>query len=385
MQKFFFLMKRFWWRSDSPTSLRTIQRIVLLGVALSAVGMLLSSGMIRGFEREYQKRILDFNAHLLVAPDRHFPVTEEKLREALSALESLRGETYQVNPYLMRETLFIHQGKIRGVVLKGMPLEKEGILLGKALAEKMGWQEGEKIKVMIPKGEEPLAHAIQKQPIAGTFESGIYEIDSQFALIDFKALQELFALPKEETGFEIKISQPTRAPQVAKELQEHLGPFASVQSWVDLNRPLFEALTLEKWAFRILMGFIVLVAAFNLIGAILLSIFRKRKSIAMLSALGLPPKQVRFLFASQGLFLGMGGLLFGVFLSLILSTLLHSLFPVAIDPEVYFLDRLPMAVEWKNIFMIAVWSFLLIGIASWWATQTILKLSIREGLHEPGG
>lgn len=383
MQKLFFLMKRFWWRTDSPTSLRFIQKIVLFGIGLSVMGMLLSLGMIRGFEKEYQERILDFNAHLLVAPDRHFPVTEAAIRKALSSLPSLRGETYQVSPYLLREALFIHQGKIRGVVLKGVPLEKEGLLLGEALAKKIGWKEGEGIKLMIPQGG--FSPMTQKWAVAGTFESGIYEIDSQFALIDFKALQALFALSKEETSFEIKISQPTRAPQVAKELQERLGPFASVQSWVDLNRPLFEALTLEKWAFRILMGFIVLVAAFNLIGAILLSIFRKRKSIAMLSALGLPPKQVRFLFASQGLFLGMGGLLLGVFLGLILSILLHSLFPVTIDPEVYFLDRLPMVMEWKDIFMIAVWSFLLIGVTSWWATQTILKLSIREGLHQPGG
>lgn len=384
-----FLARRFWWRGCRTRPVRVMQMMIVAGVGVSIAALILTLGVAQGFEKEYKKGLFDFNAHVTVLPSEGISFTREVFEERLSGQGFPVDAIVEMTPYLYREVLLIRQGVIKGAILKGVPREKlpsaarpGAILLGKGLAKKLS--PSPELKLLIPEGETVNEKNVKTVAFGGVFESGIYEIDSQFALIELKELQELFQVPESFYGFEIRLKDPEKAPLVATILKEEMGPWVEVQDWVELHRPLFEAVRLEKWVFRILMGLMVFVASLNLIGVILLTIFRKKRTIAVLQSLGLAPGRIRLLFAGEGVFLGTAGVAFGALVGSLLLWVMERFSLVSIDPQIYFLEKLPAVFQSSSVFIIAAFGLLLIGVASWRGAKEVLDLPVREGLHGPG-
>ncbi|OGQ48591.1 MAG: hypothetical protein A3H42_04765 [Deltaproteobacteria bacterium RIFCSPLOWO2_02_FULL_46_8] len=388
MKTLIFLVQHFWWRHSLPRSVRIMRGMVLIGITLSVATLVVTLSVTAGFEHDYKKALLDFNAHVILYPSEGKPYSEDMIRKALGEAHLKDVVLLQVSPFLYREALLIHDGVIKGVVLKGIDLPKAGggVVLGEALAEKLNLKKtmDQTVKLLIPEGKEVSAKNTKRLKVSDTFRSGLYEFDSQFVLIDLAQLQDLFHLPRNYFGFELKINRPELAPLVATALEEKLGPEASIQNWIELNGPLFQALELEKWAFKILMGLMVFVSALNLIGIVLLMIFRKRKAIAMLQALGLAPKQVRDLFAGQGFVLGVLGVLLGILAGILFVLSLKYCKWIPLDPQIYFVGNLPVQLEGWTLFIIAIFGLLLVWRISWLAASRLVTVPIREGLHGPG-
>lgn len=379
----FFLAQKIFGRPSREKN-RGMHAVVIAGISLSIAALLVMLAVLRGFETEYQKSLLDFNAHVVIPPQEGLEISEEKIRAALPP-QVLK----KIEPFLYREALLIHDGKIRGVILKGLGgsftsfrMTSLGLVLGKALEEKLGGNI-QQVKLMIPKSAQLTSKDILKLPVAGTFQTGLYEFDSQFALISLAELQKLFGLSENIYGFEIQLTDAGQAPAIAKKLEENLGPAVLVQHWVELNRPLFEAIRLEKWAFRILLGLMIFVAALNLIAAVLLAIFRKKRMIAILQSLGASPRQILKLFFLHGLRLGVAAVLAGMILGLCVIFLLQTAAKISIDAEVYFLKTLPAALDWGNFFIVAAFGLFLVCILSFIAAGGALRWNLREGLHGP--
>lgn len=377
MNPVLFLSKRFF-------AMKVMQRLSWAGIVFSVASLLVTLGVAQGFENEFKKALLNFHAHISVLPDEREPLSKEELERAFQKTGS-KGAIFSIQPYLYREALLIHQGVMKGVVLKGIPMEAhDGVVVGKALAEKTGSGTNEMVRFLIPKGKEISAKDTVRLKVAGIFKSGIYELDDQFVLLDLKTLQKLFGLGPKVYGYEIKLKDPDDAPQVAKRLKENLNPSYLIQDWSELNQPLLEAFRLEKWFFRILIGFMVAVSVLNLMGVILLNIFRKKKTITILRALGLRSRQVQLLFALEGFYLGLLGVVSGLILGFSLMITLRYFHWVPIDPEVYFLEKLPMAFQGSDILAVNLLSLLLVVIFSWVVARQTAAVSIREGLHGPG-
>lgn len=384
------LAKKFWWQRNLPRPVKVMHTLILSGISLSVATLMVTLGVAGGFKHDFQKALLQFHAHLTILPEGGVSLSAEELRKVL-AKEGLEKEITAIEPYLYREVLMIHKGVIKGVVLKGIPMEThdsqlmthDGLILGKALAEKLGEQNLKAVKVLIPKGQQITAKDTIRLQVAGTFHSGLYEIDEQFALIDLEQLQKLFGLSSKTKGFEIKFRDPAVAIPAGEKLKEAF-PSLLIQNWAELNQPLLEAFALEKWFFWILIGFMVTVSGLNLVGAILLNIFRKKKVLAILQTLGMGRRSVRSLFAVEGVVLGLIGITIGLGLGSGVLFLLQSVPIITIDPEVYFLEKLPIHLAWTEGFQVALFSFLLVLGTSLWVSSRVAEIPIREGLHGPG-
>ena len=380
MDTLLFLLRRFWWRFSLPPSVKRMQWIVVAGIAIGVAALLMSLSVTQGFERDYKKALLSFNAHLMVLPGENGDISKEEIAKMIDA-ES-------ITPYLYREALLIHKGRIKGVVLKGQKIDDRGpkteIILGKALAENLGIQTGDTVKLLLPTGGDVSSKNVKEMKVGGTFQSGLYEFDSQFALLDIDLLKGFFSLPKDFSGYEIRIPNPELAPEAGEKLEKALGPLFTVENWVELNRPLFEALRMERWLFWILMGLMVFAAVLNLVGAVLLSVFRRLKTTAVLSALGVTPQKTRLLFTLQGFLLGVVGVALGLGVGAggIFAIARYHLIPL--DPQVYFLETLPMAWEAKTVFIVVFSTLFLVWMVAWFAAKKALSVPIREGLHGPG-
>jgi lipoprotein-releasing system permease protein len=217
--------------------------------------------------------------------------------------------------------------------------------------------------------------------VAGTFESGLYDYDSQFALMNINDTQKIFETGSiVATGIEIKLVDPVMADAVAYRINSDLPASYQAITWGELNRDLFEALSLERLVFSIIMGTLVIVAAFNIIGVLVLLICYRAHEVAILKALGLRRRTLEKIFARGGFSTGVIGTLIGLIAGLGICFALKHYHFIRLAPEVYFLKTLPIDISWAICGIIGLFSVLMCWGTSRIAARRLADLPISENL-----
>lgn len=366
-----------------PPSVRLMRRMVVVGLALSVMSLFVTLGVVSGFAGTFQEKILAFQPHITVTPLGVASFGAKDLKKFWEEAGLPPEQLKKLEPVLYREALLVNQGTIRGALLKGVESEKN-LRLGVALATKMNLSADQKqLRILIPQRGEGGSKLVSL-PLGETFETGMYELDEQFVEMNLGQLQKMFGVPASQTSLEIQLEDPFLAEQFAALLENHLPPTFEVQNWMELYRPLLSAFQLEHWFFRIVIGFMTLVAGLNLVGAILISIFHRKREITILKVLGLLPRRIIGIFTLEGLRLGGIGLGVGMLLGVALLAMLKHFARIAIDPEIYFLDHLPVAFPWPEFGWLSVGVLLLVALVARVTAGQALRIPIREGLHGPG-
>jgi len=246
--------------------------------------------------------------------------------------------------------------------------EYPGIALGHDLIRFLRVFNGEELHVINPIGDVGPFGVVPKAikfVVVGEFKTGFYDFDAKFAYIDLAQAQKFFGMEGSVSGIEVKLSDLWAAEEVGIRIQETLGwPFFA-KSWMAMNRNLFSALKLEKLVMFILLGLIVFVAALNIFSVIYMVVMDKQKSIAMLRAMGASASQVRRIFLVEGVVVGAIGSFLGAAIGVGVCWLQIKHEIVKIDPNVYFIDTLPMVLKFTDLAMIlaVTLGFILIATA----------------------
>ena len=354
-------MRSFLWKDSS---FRVMQVLVVVGIAVSVAALIVTLAVARGFQREYTRALLNFNADVMVM----FP--DEKEMKDLQIPP--QKEVTHIAPYLYREALAVQNGKVKGVVLKGTDVE--GVEVGNILYEALG--RPTTLRLLLG------TSSIQTIPVQKSFSVGLYEYDSQFIKIPLSMLRKLTGEGKALTGFEMKLQDPYAATAVAERLREQLPPAVEVVDWTELNADIFKALKMEQGLFSILLGLLVFIASLNLIAAILIQIFYKRRAIGILQALGMTPAGIHNIFIRYGIGLGAVGGICGLFLACGVGLLIRAKW-VPLDASIYFIDALPIDFHWGWATITTFFAVALAGIVSWIAAARIGLGNVRENLHGP--
>jgi lipoprotein-releasing system permease protein len=156
--------------------------------------------------------------------------------------------------------------------------------------------------------------------------------------------QEFAGLGAAVTGIEIKAADRFQAPDLAAKLQDKLGYPYRVQDWEEQNAQLFQALKLEKLGMRFILLLIMLVAAFNVVSTLTMVVKDKTREIGILKAMGMRGAVVRRVFLLQGIVIGAAGTLLGAALGIAGGLLIDRAKLIALDPQVYFIDHLPVRI-----------------------------------------
>ncbi len=180
--------------------------------------------------------------------------------------------------------------------------------------------------------------------VAGHFYSGMYEFDSKLAYIALPEAQKFLNMPGEITGIEVRTTTPDAARAVADEIARRLGPGYEVRSWEELNRGLFTALKLEKVAMFVVLTFIALVASFSIVSNLIMLVTEKAREVAILKSMGARDGAILRVFFAEGLYIGLLGLALGLVLG-IGGCLLLSHYGLPLDPDVYYIQRLPVVMR----------------------------------------
>jgi lipoprotein-releasing system permease protein len=220
------------------------------------------------------------------------------------------------------------------------------IILGNDMADALGATVGSMVLVTSPQGELTPLGMIPKYVrfrVAGIFKSGFFDYDTTWAFIRLSDAQRLFGLGDVVSVLEFKVDDIYRAGQVATQLERAAGQGYMATNWMEQNRALFHALRLERLVTFITIGLIVFVAALNILISLTMMVMEKTRDIAVLMSMGAHKRQVRRLFITQGVLIGLLGTALGLLLGYLLSWAGAHYRLVSLSPEVYSIDYVPFA------------------------------------------
>jgi len=192
--------------------------------------------------------------------------------------------------------------------------------------------------------------------VTGIFETGMFEYDDKYAFIDMERAQDLRSAGNAVTGLDVRTADRWSAPALAMAIADSLGyPYRTVD-WQQQNNALFKALKLEKLGMAVILGLISLVAAFNIVSTLTMVVRDKQREIGILKAMGLGSAAVRRVFLWQGAVIGCVGTLIGLALGLGTGVVLDRYRLITLDPQVYFIDHLPVLTDPLEVVAIALLS-----------------------------
>lgn len=373
------------------------------GVTLGVMALICVIAVMTGLQEDLQEKILGSNPHVYVFEQGHgFRLTgwQELLPEVLAtdgvvsagpfvlAQVGVLGQTatpgslYGIAPGLSPAPLTDVERGIRdgtyslGPTQSGYP----GVLVGSRLAQRLGVLPGDTVTVGSfeniktgPLGE--LMPELANFEVTGVFQTGMYEYDLNFMYAEMGPVQELLDYDSTTvSGIAVNVADPWQAEQVASALFTQLGFPYYTDNWMTLNASLFSALKLEKLAMAIILFLIVVVAAFNIVSTLIMVVTDKTREIGILKSMGLTDGAVLRIFLMQGLAIGLIGTLLGSIGGFLLVWLLDRYQFIEIPGDVYFIDRLPVALDPLDVVVILIASILVALIATIYPARTASRL-----------
>jgi lipoprotein-releasing system permease protein len=266
--------------------------------------------------------------------------------------------------------------------------KQRGAVVGSRLANRLGVTPGVDSITLTTVGSEvsavtgtPIPREIQLE-VTGVFDTGMYEYDNGYIYVALPVAQQLAGLGKDVTGFELRTSDRWVAPVVAEHLANVLGYPFRTEDWQKQNFALFQALKLEKLGMTFILLLIILVAAFNIVGTLTMVVADKTKEIGILRAMGMSASSIRRIFLVQGTLIGVVGTTLGLALGLITSLALDKYRLIKLDPQVYFIDHLPVSRTPLDIGLTVAASLLIAAIATFYPAVQASRLFPVEAMRE---
>ena len=252
------------------------------------------------------------------------------------------------------------------------------IILGKDMAEELAATVGSIVLVTSPQGELTPFGMVPKYDrfrVVGIFNSGFYDYDSSWAFTRLSDAQRLFGLGDLVSVLEFKVDDIYQAEQISRQLEQAAGKGFMATNWMEQNKALFRALRLERLVTFITIGLIVFVAALNILISLTMMVMEKTRDIAVLVSMGTRKSQVRRIFITQGVLIGVVGTAIGLVLGYAFSWAGGHYHLLSLAPEVYSIDYVPFApraMDGVLVALVAIGISLIATVYPSWSAARIL-------------
>lgn len=265
------------------------------------------------------------------------------------------------------------------------PADVDGaVVIGWRLQEHLGVYPGDVISVLPPPKMNRATGRYDSRPswsmeVTGIFKTGMYIYDNTYVVTDRVTAQRLVGLDSAISDIAVRVRDPWNVEPVAERLDKKLGyPYVSA-TWQKQNASLFSALELEKLAMGLVIFFIMVVAAFNIVGTLTMVVAFKTREIGILQAMGLSSRGVARIFLAQGAIVGLIGTGLGLVCGLFLAVVVDK--RVRIDSSIYFIDRLPIHVDPLDVAVVVVASVAVAILATIPSTRRASRLVPVEAIR----
>ena len=365
--------------------------ISVCGVMLGVMILVIVLSVMGGFGMTYREMIVDTNGHLRIESGEVISDHEELLERLSSnpavraaapyaigvfmlqyenrpALPYLRGIDIDLEPEVIPVKSFMREGTLDD-------LDDDSVLLSRSLAASVGARRGSLVEVysplMIERIREDEVLLPRELRVAGIYETGWNDFDSNTMVGTLRLMQELYDLGSGVHGIAVRLQDGYDEQEVARAIEEDLGAPLRVLTWLEMYEDLLWILRLEKNMMFFLLIFIVIVAAFVIANAQLLTVVRKTREIGLLAALGGKPHQLVACFCFQGFFIGLLGTALGIAAALVAlyfrNDVVHAILRLTGGEEVlvqfYQFAQLPVHYDPQDFLVISISSLVLTTMA----------------------
>src|SRR3989338_6148266 len=363
--------------------------VSIAGVAIGVMALIIVTGVMTGFGNNLREKIIGTTPHIMIEKEtgvRDF----QDVRDRIKGIEGVAGSS----PYIQGSVFLESAGnQATGIIVRGIDPETEGgvtkvdeylvkgalsdlneggVIIGSELARYFGYALGDILTVISPGSGIYGQGWRYNLKVAGVFNTGMADYDMSLVIVHLNMAQNIFGLDAGlATGIGVKLDDPYRAKEIKEAVYGIIGRGFLVKTWIDINRNLFEALFLEKWGLFIILTLMVLVASFNIISTLIVTVTSKVHDIGILQSIGVPKSSIRRIFTKQGIFIGslgtFWGLVGGVGTSYILKTY------VKVPEEIYSISHVPVDLQKTDVGIIIAAAMVIsnlatiykIGRASW--------------------
>ncbi|MBC8366838.1 ABC transporter permease [bacterium] len=378
-----------------------VSLLAILGVGVGVGTLVTVLAFTGGFQDEVRDLLTGMNPSIFVSTDT--PGGLDPQGELVAELLT-REDVAALSPFVQQKGVLSKPAdaglKLAGCLLRGVDPETErsvtsildsadpplttflymgdrpGILLGRRLAEELAVLPGEDVTftTLLEDSEEPMHQVFFVQ---GFVESGLYEFDRRFAYVDLTAARDLFRAGGGADGLGVRVVDPLQVRRSSAQFREALSfPHWRVADWMDLNGEIFRWMGTMRAILFLSLSLIVLVAGFNVAGTMTLVVSEKSREIGVLRSLGAERGSILRLFVLEGWILGMAGVILGLILSWIMSLIFKDR-PLGIPGEIYFIDHLPMKLDWAQIGGVSVVAVLVtLGAAFFPGIEALMRRPI---------
>jgi lipoprotein-releasing system permease protein len=376
------------------------------GVAVGVMALLVVLSVMSGFHEDLQRKILGVNAHIVILDYRG------ALQGYEGVIEKIKGDRdiSASSPFVMGQVMVSYGKRAHGVFLRGISPELEkkttdierfmkegsleslirqkeetpGIVIGKELAASIGVFKGDVITVLSPVGRiGPLGMLpkVRQFRVVGIFEVGMFEYDANLVLTDLRAAEEFFDMKNAVTGIQLRLADIYKAPAVREKLEKELGFPLYAKDWMQMNRNLFSALKLEKFAMFVILILIILVASFNIVSTLIMNVIEKKREIAILKTMGATDRSIMSIFMLQGLLIGLVGTVIGVTGGYLLCYVLNSSEIIKLPADVYYLSHLPVKTKFSDFLTVSLSAIVISFLATIYPAWQAAKMDPVEPLR----
>lgn len=351
---------------NRPAVLRLVTLLAVVGVTAGVTTLVIALAMNTGFRQTIRDRLLGVTAHINLKPKS--PEGIRDYRGLMARLSRLPGVA-SIEPAIYNTVLLSFGTHARGIVLKGVDpaLEAESggvlrrlssgsanfkpgpdgipqLLIGKLLADEAGITAGDFVTLTSPQGSLTpfgMLPRSRRFHVAGIFDTGFYDYDANWAFVNLDAAENLAGIGDVVSLLEIRVDHLDDAPLIGQEILLKAGREFTVTTWMDENRALFRALSLEKLVTALFIGLITFVAGLNILVVLTMTVSDRARDIAVLMAMGARRRQIRAVFILQGLCVSLLGTLAGLAIGYCFSWIANRWQLIPLNPEVYAIPYVP--------------------------------------------
>jgi len=369
-----FIAKRYLTAKRKQAFISVITFISTLGIAIGVMALIIAIALITGFQDDVQDKILGSTAHLMV---QHY--LGEGLSDYPELIKDIEAdeEVVGVSPIVYDYVLLTGPYKTSPGVIRGIDFDLEmasskwlqdmqgslpdpgesipGVLLGQDLALSTGAGIGDMVNVITPSFRLSPTALIPRQKrfrVTGIFQTGLYEFDNTTALISLENAQKLFRLEDKISLLQVRIENIFRAEEVSDRIKDVLPKETYVTTWMEMNKPLFSALKLEKQLLFLTITLIVIVASLNIVATLILMVMDKTREIGIMIAMGATAKNIRKIFFFQGAMIGIIGTAVGTALGLFWNWLANTFELIKVPVDIYHIAYVPFRLKFLDLALI---------------------------------
>lgn len=391
-------------RKQAVISVITV--ISIVGVAAGVMALVIALAITTGFSNTLQKNLLGVTAHVNVLEKSGNGIENwREMEQKFLAIPHVKGAA----PALFGGVFIRGVKQAKGISLQGIDVTSEltvsdtlrhlkegsldrlkassgmpGIVLGSKLAQEIGSPLNSVVMVISPQGNMTpfgFTPSYTQFRVAGIFQSDFYDFDAGWAYTSLKAEQRALSLEDVVNAVELKLDDLYLAPQVARAAERIAGPQFAATTWMEQNRQLFKALQMEKSVTVVTIGLIELVAALNILIALVMMVMEKYRDIAVLMSMGAKKTQIRNIFILQGLLIGVVGTAAGLVAGYTICYFADRYRWLRLDEQVYALSYVPFEPRALDGIWIAAAAILVSFLATIYPARSATQIAPAEVLR----